>query len=104
MKEKPADSVGDILPGVFKRLGLEEKVEEGKLLGVWPEIVGETVSKRSRLRGITRGILVVQVENNVWMQEIRFHQTEILKKIKERFPKLTIKGIRLELERERGQE
>jgi len=103
-KKKQAVSIGDILPGVFKRLGLEEKIEEGKLIGAWPAIVGETVSKRSRPRGIKRGILVVEAENNVWMQEIRFHQSEILDRIRERFPKLRVKGIRLELERERGEE
>lgn len=104
MKKKQAVGIGDILPGVFKSLGLEEKVEEGKLIDAWPEIVGEAVSKRSRPRAVKRGTLVVGVENNVWMQEIRFHQTKILERIRKRFPKINVKEIRLELERERGQQ
>ena len=104
MKKKQAAGIGDILPRVFKNLGLDEKVEEGKLLDAWAEIVGEAVAKRSRPHGVKRGTLVVGVENNVWMQEIRFHQTEIIERIKRRFPKLNVKEIRLELERERGKE
>jgi predicted nucleic acid-binding Zn ribbon protein len=102
MKNKQAASIGDILPAVFKRLGLEEKVEEGRLTSAWPAVVGEALARRSRPRGVKRGVLVVEAENNVWMQELRFHQAEILDRVRERFPKLAVKGIRLELERERG--
>ncbi|UCF04514.1 MAG: DUF721 domain-containing protein [bacterium] len=100
-KKQPSRRVGAILPGVLRNLGLEGKMEETRLLQQWPEIVGEAVSRRSRPREIRRGLLFIEVADNVWMQEIRFHQKEILARIKECFPKLALKGIRLELDKKR---
>lgn len=101
MKKDPSHQVGDLLPGVLKELGLEEKLEEGRLRREWPRIVGEAIARRSmpvRARGAT---LIVEVQNNVWMNEIQFHRREIVRKIRKEFPRLKIEDIRLELERER---
>jgi predicted nucleic acid-binding Zn ribbon protein len=97
---KAARRVGEILPGVIATLGLEEKFEEGRLLKRWVEVVGEAIAKRSRPRGFKDGILFIEVENSVWMQELWFQQEKIVKRIRERFPKVKITGIRLELTRE----
>lgn len=100
-KNKRSGSVGDIIPEVLRGLGLDAKMEEARLLRQWPDIVGEAVSRRSRPKEIRRGLLVIEVENNVWMQEIRFHQKEILSRIGKLFPKLRLKGMRVELERKK---
>jgi predicted nucleic acid-binding Zn ribbon protein len=104
-EEKPAvedksPRVGDILPQVLATLGLEEKFEEGRLLKRWPEVVGEVIANRSRPRVLTDGILHIEVEGSVWMQELWFHQREIIERVRETFPKLTVTGIRLEIKRE----
>ena len=104
MAEKPSLRVGDILPGVLSSIGMDEKMEEAKLLKEWPEIVGEAVARRSAPRCIIKGQLYIEVENSAWMQEIRFHQGKILERIKERFPGLKLKGIRLGLQRKRDEE
>ncbi len=96
--------VGDVLPGVLDSLGITGRMEEARLLEEWTEIVGDAVSKRSRPEGLHQGVLVVEVENNVWMQEIQFHRQEIAERVRERFPGLKLKGIRLRLERKRGEE
>jgi predicted nucleic acid-binding Zn ribbon protein len=104
MAEKHGRRVGDILPDVLKRLRVAEKTEEVKLLHEWPEIVGEAVSRRSQPLAVRKGLLVIAVENSAWMQEIRFHQKELLERVRQRHPKLKVKGIRLVLERERDEE
>ena len=96
--------VRDILPEVMKGLGLDVKIREAQLIQQWREVVGETVASRSRPGTVRRGVLLVEAKNNAWMQEIRFHQSEILKRIQEQFPELQIKGLRLVLEREREAE
>jgi predicted nucleic acid-binding Zn ribbon protein len=100
----PSKKVGDILPRVMKDLGLEEKVEERRLRRDWAEIVGGAVARRSRPRCVRGKTLFIGVADNVWMQEIRFHQQEIVEKVRKEFPKLDVKSIRLELERERNTE
>ncbi len=96
--------VGDVIPVVLKRLGLEGKMQEAELLRDWDVIVGEAVSKRCRPVGVRGGLLFIEAESNVWMQEISFRRHEILKRIKARFPGVRIKGIRIGIEREREAE
>ena len=104
MKRDTAQRVGDLLGGVLKGLGLEGKLEEGRLREQWPRIVGEAIAKRSRPRTVRGRTLIIDVENNVWMNEIRFHRDEIIRKIRREIPKLEIEDIRLKLERERERE
>ncbi len=104
VKRENVQRVGALLGGVLKGLGLEGKLEEGKLREQWPRIVGEAIARRSRPRTVRGTTLIIDVENNVWMNEIRFHQSEIIRKIREEIPKLKIEDIRLKLERERERE
>jgi predicted nucleic acid-binding Zn ribbon protein len=94
--------VGDVLPGVLATLGLDEKFEEGRLLKGWPGVVGDVVAKRSRPRILRDGILHIEVDGSVWMQELWFHQREIIERVRAAYPKLTVTGIRLEIKRERA--
>jgi predicted nucleic acid-binding Zn ribbon protein len=100
----PSKKVGDILPGVMKSLGLDTKLRETQLAREWREIVGTTMARQSSPGGVRSGVLLVEVENNVWMQEVRFHQREIIARIRERFPELGVEGLRLQLKREREAE
>lgn len=100
--EKQAKRVGDILPGVLDCLGLGKIVEESRLRKEWAGIVGAHIAARSRPGEIRGGTLFVMVENSVWMQEMRFHQKQIINRIRESFPGLGIKEIRLAIEREKG--
>ena len=101
MGDKASARVGDILPRVLELMGLEDKFEEARLLRGWAEVVGAVIAKKSRARALRDGILYIEVENSVWMQELWFHQKQIIERIKKDFPKIEITGIRLEIEREK---
>jgi predicted nucleic acid-binding Zn ribbon protein len=103
-KDNYGASVREILPAVFKSLGIDGRLEEGQLVREWPSIVGKDLAKRSGLRDVRNGILFIEAENNIWMQEIRFLQKRIIGRIKSRFPELTITGVRLFIKREKGEE
>jgi predicted nucleic acid-binding Zn ribbon protein len=98
---KSSARVGEILPRVLHLLGLDDRFEEVKLMRGWAEVVGPVIAQRSRPRMLKDGILFIEVENSVWMQELWFHQKQIVDRIKEEYPKVRIKGIRLEVEREK---
>lgn len=104
VKRNTTRRIGDLLPGVLKELGLEGKLDEGRLREEWPSIVGEAIAQRSRPLTIRRKTLFIEVENNVWMNEIQFHRNEIIRKVHKEFPALEIEDIRLKLERERERE
>jgi predicted nucleic acid-binding Zn ribbon protein len=63
-------------------------------------VVGPVIAQKSRPRMLKDGILFIEVENSVWMQELWFHQKEIIERIKKEYPKVEVKGVRLEIERE----
>jgi predicted nucleic acid-binding Zn ribbon protein len=94
----------DIIPAVLRSLGLEGRMDEARLVREWRSVVGEGLAARSTPVRILEGILIVDVKDNAWMQEMRFHQKRILGRIEERFPGLGIKGIRLRMERESDEE
>ncbi len=97
---KSSARVGDILPRVLELLGLDNRFEEVKLMRGWAEVVGPVIAQKSRPRMLKDGILIIEVENSVWMQELWFHQKQIIERIKKEYPKVDVKGIRLEIERE----
>ncbi|MGM0508404.1 MAG: DUF721 domain-containing protein [Fusobacteriota bacterium] len=47
----------------------------------WKDIVGENLAKKSRPVFIKEGKLKVQVESSIWLQEMRFLERDILKKV-----------------------
>ncbi len=99
--DRATAKIGDVLPRVLSLLGLDDKFEETKLLKGWAAVVGPVIASRSRPREIKDGILYICVENSVWMQELWFHRDEIIGRIGEEYPRIRVKGIRLEIEREK---
>ena len=97
---KSSARVGEILPRVLELLGLDSRFEEVKLMRGWAEVVGPVIAQKSRPRMLKDGILFIEVENSVWMQELWFHQKQIIERIKKEYPKVEVKGVRLEIERE----
>ena len=104
MNKDRTKRIGELLPRALKGLGIEGKLEEGRLRSEWRSLVGDAIAERSNpLRG--RGkTLLVEVQNSTWMNEIQFHRGDISRKVNGRFPKLKIEEIRLQLERERERE
>ena len=100
MDTKSSARVGEILPRVLELLGLDSRFEEVKLMRGWAEVVGPVIAKKSRPRMLKDGILFIEVENSVWMQELWFHQKQIIDRIKKEYPKVEVTGVRLEIERE----
>ncbi|HEY5133059.1 MAG TPA: DUF721 domain-containing protein [Candidatus Krumholzibacteriaceae bacterium] len=100
MEKKASARVGEILPRVLELMGLDDKFEEARLIQGWAEVVGPVIANKSRPRVLRDGILFIEVENSVWMQELWFHQRQIIERLKKEFPKVEVKGIRLEIEKE----
>ena len=102
--KKGPGSIADIIPAVMRILGLESRMDEGRLVRDWPLIVGDLLASKSCPLDLRKGVLTVEVRDNSWMQEIRFHQSRIIEKINDRFPDLGVASIRLRMERVRDGE
>lgn len=82
-KTPPPKLLSEFLPEVLDKLKLSEKLIEQKALLLWNRVMGKEVKKHTRPFQIENGILVVLVDNSVWMNELSYLKNEIIKKLNE---------------------
>lgn len=64
-----------------RRKGIGEKLQSCRVMGLWEEVVGEKVAKKSEPAGIYGGTLRVIVESSAWANELLFLKKDIINKI-----------------------
>jgi len=74
-------------------IGLSEKMQDLKILKVWNECVGDTISKFSKPVEIKKNKLYVSVENAVWRYELSARKSEILERVNQIIKNKIIKDI-----------
>ncbi|MBS1493310.1 MAG: DUF721 domain-containing protein [Bacteroidetes bacterium] len=74
-------------------IGLSEKMQEMKILKVWNECVGDTISQFSKPVDIKKNKLYVSVENAVWRYELSARKEEILNRVNEILKNKKVKDI-----------
>ena len=74
-------------------IGLSEKMQDMKILKVWNECVGDTISKFSKPVEIKKNKLYVSVENAVWRYELSARKEEILGRVNEILKNKKVKDI-----------
>ncbi len=78
----------------LQKNGLDKGVNQNKSIELWPDIVGEKISKNTEPQSVESGTLIIKTKNSAWRQELIFKQSEILESINKKLGKNTIKAIR----------
>ena len=92
---KKAQRVGSVLQELLGKPGIGEQITRHQAWLVWDQIVGEQIAARARPKKIRRGILEVQVDHPVWMQQLHMLKPKILEKINATIPNAGISDIYL---------
>ncbi|MBI5598738.1 MAG: DUF721 domain-containing protein [Deltaproteobacteria bacterium] len=79
-ERRPA-SVGNVLERAFSMIGLSTKIREFKIKKLWPGIVGGAISKKTLPSRLIDTTLYVTVSSSSWMNELRFHKEDIMRKV-----------------------
>jgi len=88
-------SVDEVLPGLLKRLGIEQRHWEIALSEEWDRIVGDVVAAHTSPGRLAQGVLTVFVDSAVWLDQLkRYSRREVLSKIQERFGRDKIRDVR----------
>ena len=87
-------SVGKALNGILKDLGLQGRINQYRVLEMWPEIVGENIAKYTKAERVQENIIYIKVKNNTWRTELQFQKNIILENISQKVGKGIIKDIR----------
>lgn len=94
MASRKLTRVGDVLPSVLKRLGLEQRFKEQEVLALWPDVVGPDLASRTVASRIDKGVLYVRVDHGAWMQELHFIEKDLVRKLRAAAPGVDLKRIR----------
>jgi len=87
-------SAACVMPGLVKRLRLEQRRSEAEIAKVWNELIDPTVTAHAQPTGIHKGTLFVNVDSNVWLSEIvRYRRHEILQRLQHAFGSVLIARI-----------
>jgi len=86
--------IGAPLKKFLKNAGLEKGVAQQKAIGLWPQVVGETVAKNTEAVDVEHGKLIIKTETPAWRQELQFQKKQIIEKLNEKLNKKVIKDIR----------
>ena len=94
MSKNNTISVGKALNGILKDLGLQGRINQYRVLEMWPEIVGENIAKYTKAERVQENIIYIKVKNNTWRTELQFQKNIILENISQKVGKGIIKDIR----------
>lgn len=92
---KRAERVGSLIKEMMGKPGFGEQITRHQAWLIWDQLVGEQIAARARPKKIRRGVLEVQVDHPVWMQQLHMLKPKILEKIHARIPNAGITDIYL---------
>jgi hypothetical protein len=75
------------------------RVEENRRYrAAWEQVAGAKLAERAGVSRVSRGQMVVEVDNAPLLSELSgFHTAELLRRLQTEFPELKIKGLKFRL-------
>jgi predicted nucleic acid-binding Zn ribbon protein len=85
----------EILSRLFAARGWGRRQGQLHLEQAWAEAVGAEHAEHTRVAGIRRGVLEVEVDNAALLQELAgFHKRRLLQEVRGRLPGTTLNDLR----------
>ena len=84
----------EALNSFFDQQDIKEKIEDNSIHSAWDEIVGENISKVTKIDKIKNNVLYIKTKNSAWRSELSFQKEDLKTKIFEKLPKMIIREIR----------
>ena len=88
-RQQGPEKIADVLGRLFTSRGWGRKNDRLRLEAAWAEAAGAELLKDTRVLGIKRGVLEVEVQSAVLMPELaQFHKRGLLAKLRDRAARL----------------
>ena len=85
--------IGPVLSRALRRVGLESRVKELRVLLLWNTVVGQEISKRTRAVDFKDSKVFVEVRSATWRNELIFLKPRIIAKLNQAVGKAIVKDI-----------
>jgi predicted nucleic acid-binding Zn ribbon protein len=93
-RKNSAKTAEQLVPGVLKNLGLDQRRAEAEIVKVWNNLIDPNITAHAQPAGVHKGTLFVNVDSSVWLSEIvRYRRREILAQLQQCFGKEFIAKI-----------
>ena len=92
--------VGGPLQGLLTQLKLDRSIEGWRAVELWPSVVGTQVAARAQAVSFRDGVLLVQVANASWMNEMIYLRRRFQKEINKQLGEDVVTEIKIQLNRE----
>jgi predicted nucleic acid-binding Zn ribbon protein len=86
-------TVGAALQELIRDLGISKPIQRHTALVIWPEVVGETISRATHPEYVSGDRLIVKVQNHAWRNELVYQKAAILSKLNRTLKEAVIKDI-----------
>jgi hypothetical protein len=95
MKRKKAEELSVVLQRFLRESGLESPLNQHRLVEMWPEVVGELVSKATDQIFIQNQTLVIHLTSPILKNEIAMRSTALVHELNRRVGTNVIVDIKL---------
>jgi predicted nucleic acid-binding Zn ribbon protein len=92
---KGPELLGEVLSRLFTARGWGRKQDRLRLEQAWAEAVGADRAKETRVAGLRRGVLEIDVGSAVLLQELaHFHKRKLLEHLRTKLPHVIVTDLR----------
>ena len=95
MKGENSSSLTDALVSYLRESGLEQSVLEVQVEEVWPQVMGDIVTKLTRSVEVKDGMLIVRVNSAALKTQLFENRFELVRKLNEAVGAEVIKDCRI---------
>jgi predicted nucleic acid-binding Zn ribbon protein len=93
--DKGPEPLGDILSRLFTARGWGRQQERLRLEQAWADTIGPKEGEHTRVGGLRRGVLEIEVDNAVLLQELaHYHKRRLLERLRQQLTGVTITDLR----------
>lgn len=86
-------AMSDLLKEFMKKIPRQTELKRGMALHLWPEVVGEGISKATKGVRFDGEKLIVTMTNEAWRFELHANRYRIMKKLNERVGSAIVKEL-----------
>ncbi|PSQ96400.1 MAG: DUF721 domain-containing protein [Bacteroidetes bacterium SW_9_63_38] len=72
----PPQPLGDVLEDVIEQLGLEEKMDEARVIETWAAVAGPDINGVTESAWMKGSTLYVKIRSSTWRQELHMNRRQ----------------------------
>src|SRR4249920_244344 len=91
------DKLSTTLARILKSRGLEGRLHEYRIFGLWDRTVGPAIARHAQPRALRGKKLALAVDSPAWMQQLTLMKPEIIEKLNRALGRETIGDLTMRL-------